>query len=128
MKIGFLLCKMILSFIFPGYADDEESMYGNFSVSAKNMLDNSYINGGIYYLFYAAILATVNPQEFNNRDYIGVLLKENKRPSKKDGLLHLLLFEDIFYLNLAPNSSSSDFCILLITASICLSLSVFSSS
>ncbi|MFV0536951.1 MAG: collagen binding domain-containing protein [Dysgonomonas sp.] len=35
---------------FPSCADNEESIHGSFSISAKNMLDNSYVNGGKYEL------------------------------------------------------------------------------
>jgi hypothetical protein len=50
MKIGLILCEMILSFIFLDCTDNGESIYGSFSLSAKNMLDNSYVNGGEYEL------------------------------------------------------------------------------
>ncbi len=51
MKNLFLLCNIILFCIISGCSDNTESpVYGNFVISAKKMLDNSYVNGGKYEL------------------------------------------------------------------------------
>lgn len=51
MKKSFLLCKIILSFILLGCTDDEKTVaHGDFTVSARNMSDNSFVSGGTYEL------------------------------------------------------------------------------
>ena len=51
MKNIYLLSKIILSFIILGCSDDSVPVsFGNFAISAKNILDNSYVNGGKYEL------------------------------------------------------------------------------
>lgn len=51
MKNIFLLSKIVLSCIIFGCSDDNVSVsFGNFAISAKNILDNSYVNGGKYEL------------------------------------------------------------------------------
>lgn len=51
MKKNISLCLMVLSLILWECTDDEPTItYGNFTVSAKSLSDNSFVNGGRYEL------------------------------------------------------------------------------